>query len=140
MDNYEKQRALSVIASSGMTFTKLGLRFDKVVVQLLGDLRAFVEHSVPSSLTVIVTLTAPIKLPNKTEQAIEEGIDALLAASKELTASKDWNGIIFENSVHIRVVKASDTKQKHRLVGFVHNPTTEAIVLLQIAEGWVREQ
>jgi hypothetical protein len=131
MDNLEKQLANSILATSGMTVTQLGLRFDKVVVELLGDLRAFAERSLPSGLTVIVTLTAPIKLPNKTEQAIQERIDALLAASM------DWQGIIFENSVRIRVVKAIASKQKHRVVGFVHNPSTDPKLLLNLATHWL---
>ncbi len=131
MNNYEKILALSVIASSGMTISKLGLRFDKVVVELLEDLRAFTEHNVPIGHSVLVTVTAPIKLPNKTEQAIEEQISQLL------DAAIDWQGIVFENSVHIKVVKPFASKQKHRLVGFVHNPGTNAKVLLTIGEAWL---
>jgi hypothetical protein len=47
MDNLEKQRALTILAGTGATVSQLGLRFDKVVVELLGDLRTFVEGAVP---------------------------------------------------------------------------------------------
>lgn len=133
MDNLEKQLALTILAATGATVSQLGLRFDKVVVELLGDLRTYVEQAVPAGSTVIVTITAPIKLPNKTEKAIEEQI------ALPLLSTAEWHGLIYENSVHLRIVKPLASKARYRLLGFVHNPGTSPKTLLELAGTWLSQ-
>ena len=56
------------------TPSKLRLRFDKVVLRLIADLRARLGAAVPDRQTVIVTVTAPIRLPAKTAAALHNEI------------------------------------------------------------------
>ena len=67
MIQIEKQIANEIAKANGVSVTKLGLRFDKVVVRLLGNIRIAIEQEVPKKVTVIMTITAPIRLPAKTE-------------------------------------------------------------------------
>jgi len=52
----EKELALKILRAGGTSPSKLGLRFDRVVIGVLGDLRSFVEVATPETLSVIVTI------------------------------------------------------------------------------------
>src|SRR4051812_11819636 len=69
--NIDRQVADKMVAANRLSLTKLGLRFDKVVVRLLGSLRACVEGANPKGKTVLMTITAPVKLPGKTQHELE---------------------------------------------------------------------
>src|SRR3954447_24111475 len=69
--NIDRQVAEEIVAANGLSVTKLGLRFDKVVVRLLGSVRACVEGANPKGKTVLMTITAPIELPGRTQHELE---------------------------------------------------------------------
>lgn len=69
--------------------TKLGLRFDKVVVRLMGHLQCTLGEIVPEGMTVLLTLTAPIRLPAKTADALEDKIRTLLRRKSLLRDAKE---------------------------------------------------
>jgi hypothetical protein len=50
---------------------KVRLRFDKVALRLVGRLKAALASAVPEGQTVIFTISAPIRLPGKTVEALE---------------------------------------------------------------------
>jgi hypothetical protein len=50
---------------------KLDLRFDKVVVRLVGGLKAALADVVPQGRAVVFTVAAPIRLPATTAAALE---------------------------------------------------------------------
>ena len=52
--------------------TKPRLRFDRVALGLVGGLQAALSEFVPDGQTVILTITAPIRLPSKTAAALED--------------------------------------------------------------------
>jgi hypothetical protein len=54
------------------------LRFDRVVTRLIQGLHASLGETLPGGTTVVLTVTAPIRLPSKTAAALEEKIRALL--------------------------------------------------------------
>src|SRR5215467_14055812 len=54
------------------------LRFDKVVTRLMERLQAAVREIVPDGTTVLLTVTAPIRLASKTAAALEDKIQNLL--------------------------------------------------------------
>src|SRR5215813_14559689 len=62
---------------------KLRLRFDKVAVRVVEHLRSTLREAVPEGVTVLVTITAPIRLASKTAAALEDKIRALLARRAE---------------------------------------------------------
>ncbi len=127
MTNPAKEMADAVLAGSGLSAKKLGLRFDRVVVRVLGDLGAFAEGAVPEGSAVVVTITAPIRLPAKTVDAARERI----------ASAGDQSGDIHGNRVSLRWLREV-AAQRPRLVLFVHNPSTDAGELLGIAERWLR--
>jgi hypothetical protein len=131
--NPAKNMAQAVLAGSGLSAAKLGLRFDRVVVRVLRDLRAFADGAVPEGLAVAVTLSAPIRLPAKTVDVLREKIAALLS-SPDLSA--DQSGGVHGNQVRLRLIR-QPAPQRPKLVGFVHNPSTNAVELLDLAEHWL---
>ncbi|MBS0332026.1 MAG: hypothetical protein JSS35_04615, partial [Proteobacteria bacterium] len=95
MDNPEKDIIEAMLAGSGLSAVELGLRFDKVVVRVLGRLRAYAETAAPVDVTALVTITAPIRVPAKTVVAIRALIEAMLATG----ASNDKASPVHGNAV-----------------------------------------
>ncbi|MFT3827896.1 MAG: hypothetical protein QM731_28520 [Chitinophagaceae bacterium] len=133
MVNPEKQIADEIAKWNGVTVAQLSLRFDKVVVRLFGHLRTAIEEAIPDDETVIVTVTAPIKLPSKTAQALEEQIRHLL---KSGTRNRKRKLSIFQNEVSIKIAGAS-SKRSVKLIGLVHHRDTDPAQLLDLATHWL---
>jgi hypothetical protein len=133
MANIERQIADEIAAANGVSVTKLGLRFDKVVVRLLGSLRGYVERANLEEKAILITITAPIKLAGKTQHELEAGILEFLGRKSHV---KDRQMTIFKNKVRIRIVESS-AKGKNRFVGLVHNPGTDSKMLLDLATKWL---
>jgi hypothetical protein len=107
------------------------LRFDRVALRLVDDLRTALGGSVPDGQTVLVTITAPIRLPARTATAIEEKIGKLVAtraAPARLTATIHGNG------VQVHLLKGG-TGRTARLIGFVHNPDSDPGILIDVARA-----
>jgi hypothetical protein len=109
---------------------KLGLRFDKVAARLLDRLQAAVTETAPGGVTVLLTITAPIRLPSKTASALEDKIQTLLAAGP---GPRDYQDSIHGNRVRIRVLKHG-IEQAPKTIGFVHNPGSDPLLLFDIAQ------
>lgn len=105
------------------------LRFDKVVLRVAASLRAALRPDVPDGLTVLVTLTAPIRLAAKTAGALEATIRDLLARSSR---KREWSGPVFGNDVRIRIVK-SRRGPVEKVAVLVHPPEADAQELLDRA-------
>ena len=127
MSNIEKQIADRIAKANGLTLTKLGLRFDKVVVRLCSDLRNSVESMIPKEKTVVMTITAPIKVPAKTVHEFELLIKDLL----EPEIQRDRKVVIFENEVYLRVMDSSSI-QASRFIVLVHNPSNDSQWLIDL--------
>jgi hypothetical protein len=135
MTNIEKQIADSIASANGLSVRKLGLRFDKVVVRLLGNLRAYVEQVNLKEGAVLLTISAPIKLAAKTGQELKGQIKDLL---KSGIPGGDRRITIFQNKVCLRIVGRS-SKKTIKFVGLVHNPGTDCMLLLNLASHWLIE-
>jgi hypothetical protein len=103
------------------------LRFDRVVLRLIGRLQAALFEAVPAGQAVILTVTAPIRLPSKTAAALETMIRACL---ERRSAQADIGETVCGNQVRIRVVNGVSTKMS-RVIAFVHNPETHPELLLR---------
>ena len=103
------------------------LRFDKVALRFVGGLQAVLHGSVPDSKTVILTITAPIKLAAKTARALEDRIRIHLARR---SAPPDLQDTIHGNQIRVRIAKGGSGKTK--VLGFVHNPDSNPEVLLNL--------
>jgi hypothetical protein len=107
------------------------LRFDRVVLRLVGDLQAALSDAVPDGQAVVVTVTAPIRLPGKTADALTSMIRDRLARRPARIEVADT---ICGNRVRIRLVKGAPAGTS-KLIGFVHNPDTDPDVLLDVTQS-----
>ena len=110
---------------------KTQLRFDKVVIRLMGRLQAALGKTVPDGMTVLLTVTAPIRLPSKTAGVLDEKILALL---RRKSADKDEKETIHGNRVQIRLLRMA-SKQAPKLIGFVHNPESDPLPSSGVPRG-----
>jgi hypothetical protein len=123
-----------VARAAGDTVSNMGLRFDRVVVRTLGNLRAYVNDRVSVGRTVVLTLTAPIKMPARTVAALQSEIDALLRAG---AAKGDRVGTVFGNSFRLRLAKHNSSRN-HAIIGLVHNRDIDSKRLADSAQQWLR--
>ena len=106
------------------------LRFDKVALRLVQDIRGALEQAVPGGLCVVFTVTAPIREPSKTTAAVIEVIRAQLSLGNLLAKHE----ALYGNQIRVQVMK-SRLPNAARVAGFVHNPDPPPTVLLEIAQS-----
>lgn len=104
------------------------LRFDKVATRLIEGLRAALEKTVPDGTTVLLTVTAPIRLPSKTAAALEDKIATLL---ERKSLGRDEKDTIHGNRVHIRFLEDGSGRAP-KMIGFVHNSDSDPLVLFNM--------
>jgi len=93
------------------------LRFDKVATRLINRLQAGLHDSVPPGMIVLLTLTAPIRLPSKTAAALQDRINALIQRGAPRRDVKDK---ICDNRIQVRFLREVP-EQAPKMIGFVHN-------------------
>jgi hypothetical protein len=108
--------------------TKLRLRFDKVATRLMERLQATLSETVPDGMIVLLTITAPIRLPSKTAASLEDKIETLIERG---LFGRDEKDIIHGNRVQIRVLK-NKSKRAPKMIGFVHNSDSDELRLLNM--------
>jgi hypothetical protein len=113
--------------------TKPRLRFDKVALGLVRRLQAALCESVPDGKMLILTITAPIRVPSKTAAALEDKIRTYLARPSAQVEAKDT---IHGNQIRVRLVKGG-SKRTSKVIGFVHNPDSDPDVLLDITHSLI---
>jgi len=131
-----KRTALAVTciesrATARAKATKPRLRFDRVALRLVADLRAAVGGSVPEGETVLVTITAPIRLASRTATAMAEKIRKLIATR---SAPARLTDTIHGNEIRVHLLKGG-TGRTARLIGFVHNPDSDPTILIDVARS-----
>jgi hypothetical protein len=104
------------------------LRFDKVATRLIESLKATLGKSVPNGVTVLVTVTAPIRLPSKTIGALGDKITTLLGRR---SPARDEKHTIHGNHVRIRLLRDKSGRVP-RMIGFVHNSDSDPLLLLDM--------
>jgi hypothetical protein len=105
---------------------RLRLRFDKVALRLVGGLKAALASAVPEGQTVVLTISAPIRLPGKTAAALEDIARAAPDAERR--------EIVHENQVRTRRLTGVP-KHMPRVLGFVHSADSDAGAILTLAEA-----
>jgi hypothetical protein len=108
--------------------TKPRLRFDRVALGFVRRLQAALSASVPDGRTLILTITAPIRVPAKTAAALEDNIRTYLARQSGQGEAKHT---IHGNQIRVRLVKDA-SRQTTKVIGFVHNPDSDPDVLFDI--------
>jgi hypothetical protein len=109
------------------------LRFDRVVLRVFERLRTALRDEVPSGVTVVVTITAPILVPGKTIAAVEERIRALLGKR----SSRGLTETVHGNEVRIGIIRRPKAATAP-IVGFVHNRDSDRSVLFDVTEALVQ--
>jgi hypothetical protein len=104
------------------------LRFDKVATRLLDRLQATLGETVPDGMTVLLTITAPIRLPSKTAASLEGKIQTLLG---RVSPGRDEKETIYGNRVHIRLLREK-SERAPKFIGFVHNSDSDPLLLLSM--------
>jgi hypothetical protein len=104
------------------------LRFDKVATRLTERLQATLGETVPDGRTVLLTITAPIRLPSKTAASLEDQIQTLLGRG---SPGRDERATIHGNRVQIRLVR-DESGRAPTLIGFVHNSDSDPLLLLNM--------
>jgi hypothetical protein len=108
--------------------TKPRLRFDEVATRLLDRLRTTLGKTVPDTMTVVLTITAPIRLASKTAASLEEKIKTLF---ERRSPGRDQRHAIHGNRVQIRVLRG-ESEHAPKMIGFVHNPDSDPRQLLDM--------
>lgn len=128
---------IAVIASkktAGAGPTRPRLRFDRVALGLIARLQAGLVDFVPDGQTVVITITAPIWLAVKTAATVRETIrQRLERRAVRLRIDETING----NRVRARLVEDL-SRRASKVVGFVHNPDSDAKTLFDTAESLLR--
>ena len=110
-----------------LTAAGCDLRFDRVVQRLVNDLKASLTPLVPERQALLITLTAPIKLPKKTSAEVCNAIQISASAHN------------FSRKVHGNQVSIYRLAQlpPHlpKVLVFVHNPETEAAQILDVVKS-----
>jgi hypothetical protein len=104
------------------------LRFDKVATRLIERLRITLGNIVPDGMTVVLTVTAPIRVAAKTAAALEDRIPRLLARR---SPRRDEKATVNGNRVRIRVLR-NQSERAPKFVGFVHNADADPLLLLNM--------
>jgi hypothetical protein len=108
--------------------SKPRLRFDKVATRLMERLRATLGETVPDGMTVLLTITAPIRLASKTAAALEGKIQTLV---RRRSAGRDEKDTVHGNRVQIRLVSGV-SERAPKMIGFVHNSDSDPLLLLNM--------
>jgi hypothetical protein len=123
--------AIESRVARGAKASRARLRFDRVALGLVDRLRAALDGAVPDGRTVMVTITAPIRLPARTAIAMEERIRRLIATK---AAPARVTATIHGNEIQVHLLKGGSGRTA-KLIGFVHNPDSDPTPLIDVARS-----
>jgi hypothetical protein len=93
---------------------------------------------VPDGMTVLLTITAPIRLPSKTAASLEDKMQTLLGRGLpgrdklgRDEAGRDEKDTIHGNRIRIRLLR-DESGRAPKLIGFVHNSDSDPLLLLNM--------
>jgi hypothetical protein len=109
-----------------MLHSKRGLRFDKVAVGLIAGMQRALRDDVPDGMTLLFTVTAPIRVPGKTAAELTDRVRVWLEGCNAPAATRYTIG---GNAIRVRVVNGRE-KREPNVRGFVHNPDVDVKALL----------
>ena len=114
--------------------SKPRLRFDRVALGLIRRLQTGLAESVPAGQTVVITVTAPIRLASRTAVEMAETIRQCLGRrSARLEIDETMNG----NRIRARLMK-DVSRRASKVAGYVHNPAPDPQILFDITESLLR--
>ena len=131
MANADREIAVTILGASHRNAAEFGLRFDRVVVRVLEELRTFAEETTPSDMTLVVTVSAPIRSPAKTLTILKEDIARVVAGAVDQVYCN-----IQGNAVRVCAVRQA-LDPAPRLIGFVHTSRSSSALLVELAQHWL---
>lgn len=102
------------------------LRFDRVAQRVVRDLQAMLSGAMPRSTALIVSVTAPIRLPAKTV--------AELVPQLAVPLARNFDKVVHGNRVRARIVRRC-VPGAPKVVVFIHNPHPAPAGLFKVAEN-----
>lgn len=121
---------IATLKRHGTGQAKPRLRFDKVATRVIKRLQAALGEIVPDGMTVLLTITAPIRLPSKTAATLEDKIRTLLGRG---LAGREEKETINGNRVRILFLR-NDTVRAPKVIGFVHNAESDPRLLFNMTQ------
>jgi len=121
---------ITTLKRHGTGQAKPRLRFDKVATRVIKRLQAALGEIVPDGMTVLLTITAPIRLPSKTAATLEDKIRTLLGRG---LAGREEKETINGNRVRILFLR-NDTVRAPKVIGFVHNAESDPRLLFNMTQ------
>jgi hypothetical protein len=106
------------------------LRFDKVATRLIESLRATLSEAVADGTTVLLTVTAPIRLPSRTAALLEDKVRGLLARGSVVRSATP---VLHGNRVTIQSMRCEEG-QAPRVIVFVHNDDSDPPILARMTK------
>jgi hypothetical protein len=91
-------------------------------------LQATLGKTVPDGMTVLLTITAPIRLPSKTAASLEDKIQTLLGRG---SAGRDEKDTIHGNRIRLQLLRDASGRAP-KMIGFVHNSDSDPLLLLNM--------
>jgi hypothetical protein len=129
MRSVEQEFISKIARDKSIKVSSLGLRFDRVVIRLVDDLREFAKLNVPDGTILLVTFTAPLYSPAKTASALKEIIGSILVNNTPL---QDINMTV--NGIQVRIrINMNSSAISAKLFGFVHNLNSSSTAILDLA-------
>ena len=126
--------AVAVAEMGGCRVSQLGLRFDRVALRILDQLTCHASACVPEGVSVILTLTAPIRMPKQVVSAIQSGLSTLVQDDGDRT---ERSIALVGGQARLRLVEGVP-QDAPKLLGFVHNPEIAAAQISDLAVKWLR--
>jgi hypothetical protein len=111
--------------------TKPRLRHDRVALRFVRDMQSALREPVRDGQTVILTITAPIRLAKKTSAALQEKIRTWLEGASKKVEAKET---ILGNQIRVRILK-NGSRRNSRVIGFVHNADSNPDILLNVTQS-----
>jgi hypothetical protein len=109
------------------TAANLRLRFDKVAQRVIRMLQVGLTGTVPEGEGLLIAISAPVRLPSKT-------VTAIMALARGNLSRARLSDTVHGNDVRLRRIGSI---QSHMpiVIGFVHNPSPNAELLLDLLEA-----
>ena len=121
-----KALAAGRVPPSAVTKALPRLRFDRVAQRVVRDLQASLSGAAPRNAALIVTVTAPIRLPAKTV--------AELVPQLAVPLARNFDKVVCGNRVRARIVRRC-VPGAPKVVVFIHNPDPSPGGLFKVAEN-----
>jgi hypothetical protein len=91
-------------------------------------LQTTLGETVPDGMTVLLAITAPIRLASKTAASLEDKIQTLLRRGSRSGDEKDT---IHGNRVRVRLLRG-EPERAPKMIGFVHNSDSDPLLLFNM--------